>query len=130
MLYLLIDIPHLVFLFLPIVLPFLPKKYLTRNLIWPMFLYALVPIIWGLFGDLCPLTVLSKKMGGLENTQSNSAFSETYLKWLYNPFLRLFGGEWNSKNIDIMANLHWLVNTLIIWYAIFYSGGNICNLKN
>ena len=129
MLYLLVDLIHILFLFTPTILLFVPKVFLTRKLIWVLYCFISLPAMWKFFGDLCPLTIISKKLGGLQNTTSNSAFSEKYLKWLYLPIIRLYGGKWNDENIDRMAWLHWVVNTLTIWYLIFYSGGNICNLK-
>ena len=83
------------------------------------------PISWNLFNNLCPLTILSQRLGGMQNTVTDSGFSETYLKWLYFPFIKLWGGEWNEKNINFMSSIHWLINYFIIWYIIFYSGANL-----
>lgn len=124
--YLLIDIPHFILLFYPILLLALPKQLITRSFIWPTFIFMATPISWNLFNNLCPLTVLSQKLGGMQNTVTNSGFSETYLKWLYNPFIKLWGGKWNEKNINFMSSVHWLANYFIIWYIIFYSGSKIC----
>ena len=80
--YLIIDLIHLLIVFIPIYLFLIPYKYITRKLIWPLFCFISVPLLWDLFNNLCPLTVLSKKLGGLANTTTNSGFSEKYLKWL------------------------------------------------
>ena len=59
-------------------------------------------------------------MGALQNTQTDSGFSETYLKWLYKPIINLIGWKWNDDGLDKVINLHWIINIIIIWYFIFY----------
>lgn len=124
--YLLIDIPHLILLFYPFILLTLPKKYITRHLIWPTFIFMSTPLIWSFFNEKCPLTILSKQLGGMPHTTTNAGFSEIYLKWLYFPFIKSYGGKWDENNINFMSSLHWLINYILIWYIIFYSGSNMC----
>ena len=50
----------------------------------------------------------------------NHGFSEKYLRWLYDPIMRLFNMKWNDENLDIIINFHWLINFLIIWYFTFF----------
>tara|TARA_B100000902_G_C26972015_1_gene745886 strand:- start:100 stop:291 length:192 start_codon:yes stop_codon:yes gene_type:complete len=59
----------------------------------------------------------------MENTQTTSGFSETYLKWLYKPIMNLFKWEWNTKGLDKMINTHWIVNYILVWYYLFFVGG-------
>ena len=95
MLYLLVDIPHLIFLFLPVVLPFFLQIF-NRKLIWPCFLRNrshYMGIVWRSLS----INNSFKNMGGLENTQSNSAFFENISALFYNPFIKLFGGNGIQK---------------------------------
>ena len=63
---------------------------------------------------------MSKEMGDLQDTETTSGFSEANLKWLYEPIMRLFGWKWDSRGLDKMVTLHWIVNIILIWYFCFY----------
>ena len=57
---------------------------------------------------------------GLSKLEGESGFSEKYLKWLYDPIMKIFNMKWNDENLDIIINFHWLINFLIIWYFTFF----------
>ena len=115
---LLIDIPHLICLFTPPVLLFftISKKLLYTLII----LYLLVPFHWNFTDDTCILTYLSKKGGGLETTTTNNEFSEVWLRWLYEPILKLFNLEWNDKNLTGIVVSHVYLNIILLLIKSYF----------
>ena len=116
----LIDIIHLSFVFSPLLLFILPSKYLKPYMKWILLVAILTPLHWKFFDNRCFLTVLSKKLGFYEDSETDSEFSENNLKWLYEPIMKLIGWEWNDKGLDKMVNLHWIINILLIWGYTFF----------
>ncbi len=114
---LLMVLVHLFIIFSPLFLFFLkvPKKFLKYMILIPV----LVVYHWGWLKNQCLLTIFQKKLG-LSELHGESGFSEKYLKWLYNPIMRIFNMKWNDENLDIIINFHWLINFLIIWYFTFF----------
>ena len=114
---LLIVLVHLFIIFSPIALFFIkiPKRILKYLLLVPV----LVVYHWGWLKNQCALTILQKKFG-LSKLEGESGFSEKYLKWLYDPIMKIFNMKWNDENLDIIINFHWLINFLIIWYFTFF----------
>ena len=115
---LLIDIPHLICLFIPPVLMFvtISKKLLYTLIIF----YLLVPFHWNFTDDTCILTYLSKKGGGLEGSTSTNQFSEIWLRWLYEPILRLFNLEWNDKNLTSIVVSHVYLNVVLLLIKSYF----------
>ena len=111
---------HLFFVFSPILLYLLPCNIIKPYLKWYFLIVILTPLHWKFFNNECFLTILTKKMGALQNTQTDSGFSETYLKWLYQPIINIIGWKWNDEGLDKVINLHWIINIILIWYFIFY----------
>lgn len=111
---------HLLLLFIPIGIFFIPTIY-TKNIgKWVLLITALIPLHWVFFDDSCVFTLVSQKMGDYQNAQTNSEFSETNLKWLYQPIMRLFGWKWNNDGLNKMVTLHWIINIILIWIFCFY----------
>ena len=106
---------HLFLIFTPPLLYLLPRDLIRPYLRHILLILALTPIQWNLLGGQCILTVLAKKFGMYKKTISTSEFSESNLKWLYYPIMRFAGLKWNSKDINTMANLHLMVNILLVW---------------
>ena len=118
-----LNIIHFVMLFSPIWLFLVPLRLIKRyrNIFMIYFLIMLmVPIHWAFFDGKCIFTMLTLKTGSLNNTKTDSHFSEVYLKWLYKPIMDLIGWRWDSKGIIKMVNLHWVINFGLLWYFIFY----------
>lgn len=111
---------HIIFLFSPIIIFFVNKKYVNYIFKYLFLVLILIPIHWDLFQNQCLLTLLTDKLGDLKKTEFNSEFSEKYLKWFYEPLMLLFGMEWNSDNLDFIIIIHWIVNLILIWYYCFY----------
>jgi hypothetical protein len=122
-----LDLLHLFVVFLPVLIYLIPINYIKQHFKYILLILLLIPLQWGINNNQCILTTISKNLGSLnKNDNKKSAFSEKYLKWLYNPILFLFGQEWTNKNIDIMVYVHWIVNFILLWYYLFFFGK--CNL--
>ena len=120
---LILNIIHLVMLFSPIWLFFVPlgliKKHRNIYLIY-FLIMLLVPIHWVFFDNRCIFTMITMKTGALNNTETDSNFSEVYLKWLYKPIMNVIGWKWNNKGVAKMVNLHWVLNFILLWYFAFF----------
>ena len=82
----------------------------------------LIPIHWIFLDGQCVFTIITKYFGDMQNTETDSGFSEKYLKWLYEPIMNLIGWEWNDLGINKMVHLHWIVNFFLLWYYLFFVG--------
>jgi hypothetical protein len=110
-----LNILHLFLIFSPILLFFV-------NLPHPIYKYMLiVPILvvthWSLLTNQCLLTIFQKNLGFIEE---GANFSNTYLRWFYEPIMKIFRMVWNDDNLDIIIDMHWVVNFFIIWYFTFF----------
>ena len=127
---LILNIIHLVMLFSPIWVFLVPlgliKKHRNIYLIY-FLIMLLVPIHWVFFDNRCIFTMITMKTGALNNTETDSNFSEVYLKWLYKPIMNVIGWKWNNKGVAKMVNLHWVLNFILLWYfAFFYARKQLC----
>lgn len=112
-----LDLIHGLIIFIPIVIFFIPKLSFHKYILLFM---ALLPLHWVYFEDYCVLTKISQKYGGIQNTETTSGFSETYLKWLYEPIMNIFGWKWDSIGLDKIVTLHWIINIILVWYYSFF----------
>lgn len=112
-----IIILHLFIIFSPILLFFInfPK--------WMYKFFLLFPILivshWRLLANQCILTIFQKYLGQIP-LEGDSGFSAKYLRWFYEPIMYIFGMTWTNDNLDIIIDMHWLINFLIIWYFTFF----------
>lgn len=113
---------HFILIFLPIAIFFIPMEHFKYSFKYVFLILILIPIHWVFLNNQCLFTVISKKMGDMKQTETDSSFSEKYLKWLYEPIMNVIGWDWNDKGLDKMVNLHWLVNFVLIWYYLFFIG--------
>ena len=111
---------HILLLLAPIAIYIIPTIYTRPFAKWILLIAALIPLHWVFFDNSCIFTLLSQKMGDYQNAETNSEFSETNLKWLYKPIMRLFGWEWNNDGLNKMVTLHWIINIILIWIFCFY----------
>lgn len=116
----LLNVLHFFFVFSPILLYLIPCKIIKPYLKWILLIAILTPIHWKFFDNRCFLTIITKKMGYLQDTETDSEFSEKYLKWLYKPIMDIIGWKWNDEGLDKIVNLHWIINIILIWYLVFY----------
>jgi len=114
---------HLAMLFFPVFIYAIPPAMTVPWFKYVFLLMILIPLHWPLFDNKCALTVLSMKMGWLEDTGSDNAFSEAYLRWLYEPLLTLCGLGWTQTNIDKAVYVHWIVNFVLLWYYLCFRAG-------
>ena len=116
----LLNVFHIFILLVPFLI-YLPNKKLIKPYShWMLLISAYIPIHWVYFDNSCIFTDISIAMGDYQNSETTSEFSENNLKWLYLPIMNIFGWEWNSKGLDKMVNLHWIINIFLIWYYCFY----------
>lgn len=111
---------HLILLLVPFIIYVIPTYYTKPIAKWILLIAALIPLHWVFFDNACIFTLFSKKMGNYQNAETDSEFSETNLKWLYKPIMRLFGWKWNNDGLNKMATLHWIINITLIWIYCFY----------
>ena len=115
-----VNLLHIIFIFSPLALLFLKKSHLGWWFKYYVLIIILTPLHWKLNGNKCLVTNLSKSLGDTQNNDSDSSFSETWLKWLYKSLLELFGLKWERKEITKMIYIHWIFNFIIVWNVIFF----------
>ena len=59
-------------------------------------------------------------LGDLKEEKTSSKFSEKYIRWIYEPIMKLLGWNWNSKNLEKMVSLNWFLMLLLLWVYCFY----------
>jgi len=111
---------HLILLFSPILLYFIPIKYVSRSFKYLFLILILIPIHWDFLDGKCIFTIFTERQGGLVEAETTSGFSEEYLEWLYRPIMNIIGWPWDNKGINKMVNLHWLFNFILLWYFLFF----------
>lgn len=113
---------HLFFLFVPITIYFLKKKYVKPYFKYYVLFALLTPLHWKFFKNKCVFTILTNKIEkSRAKISKNSPFSEIYLRWLYKPLMEnIFNLRWNESGIDKMVHIHWILNFILLWYYIFY----------
>lgn len=111
---------HIFFVFFPFLIFAIPKLLLHKSFKYIMLAYLLTPLHWIFFDNSCIFTLITKEHGNnLQNTETESNFSEKYLKWLYKPIMELIGWKWKD-DIDKMVYLHWIVIFICLWYYAFF----------
>ena len=115
-----LNLLHFILLFLPIIIYFIPIKYLNGIFKYIFLILILVPIHWEFLDGRCIFTLFTQSQGGLVEAETSSGFSEEYLEWLYRPIMNIIGWSWNSKGLNKMVNLHWLINFVLLWYFLFF----------
>ena len=113
---------HLLLVFYPIIIFLIPinSKFMFQLIKYSILVVLLAPIHWPLLENKCLLSVVSKEIGGLQNTETDSMFSEKYMMWLYGPMLKLIGEKKNNQGMDKVIAIHWIFNFVLIWIYIFY----------
>ena len=123
MLFSIINILHLLYLFIPFIVLFIPSQILVRyaSLIkYVSLMYLLTPVHWQLLNNRCILSILTKKSNKLQHSNDEVAFSEGYMRPMYEPIMKLFNWPWNKDYIMKMSGLHWILIVIAVWYIIFY----------
>lgn len=111
---------HIFFVFIPFLIFVIPKLWLQKSFKYIMLAYLITPLHWIYFDDSCIFTLFTKKYGNdFQHTETESTFSEKYLKWLYKPIMELIGWKWKDE-IDKMVYLHWIVIFTCLWYYAFF----------
>ena len=112
---------HLLLVFFPIIIFFIPvkSKIMFQFIKYSILLLLLTPVHWPLTNNKCVLSIASKEMGGFQNTQTDSMFSEKYMMWLYGPMLKIIGEKKDNKGLNKVIAIHWIFNFILIWIYIF-----------
>ena len=118
----LVDMIHFFVCALPILIYFMPKYTISPYLKWILLLMVMVPLHWIFFSNRCVLTIITKYLGHYDNKKidTNSAFVDNYLKWIYKPLLKTLGIRWNNNSVAKLITVRWIINILLVWYYIFY----------
>ena len=127
MISILIDIFHLLFLLIPFIVYFLPFPLVNKYYKYIILLLILTPLHWKLLDDKCILSIATNKMGNNLDDSKNHPFTEKYLRWLYEPIMKLLDWPWDEKHITKMVYLNWILIFLVIWHYIFFYNPSICN---
>lgn len=114
-----LNILHLALVFFPILMFFVAPASARPWLKYAFIAYILVPIHWPLFDNQCLFTITTIKLGGLDHQGHDSSFSETYLRWLYEPLIRLAGYCWNPSALNKAIWLHWGINYILLGLYTF-----------
>lgn len=120
---LIINILNLIHLFVfvfPFFVFFIDPKILKPYFKYIFLLYILVPTHWALLENKCIITTMNMKLGDLKKEKTSSKFSEKYMRSIYEPIMKLFGWEWNSKNLEKMVSLNWLLLLVLLWIYCFF----------
>lgn len=126
MLSIILDLIHIFIIIIPFLIYLIPIKHVNKNYKYLFLLLLLIPLHWKLFDNSCILSLITKNTGGLQNTETTSPFTEKYLKWLYEPIMKLIGWDWTNTNIDKMISLQWIVIFILSWYYVFFFNKSIC----
>lgn len=113
---------HLILLFLPVIIYFIPLDWFKNIFKWGFLILILIPIHWVFFDDQCSFTLFTKSFNKEVNKDNTRGFSETYLEWFYKPIVKIIGWEWDDNGIDKVVNLHWGINFFLLWYFLFFVG--------
>jgi len=114
------NILHFIFLFTPVLIYFIKIELVQKYIHIIFLLIAITPLHWVFFDGQCISTILNKKMGDFQESETTSQFSENYMGWLYKPIMSIFGWEWNSEGLNKIISLHWIINVILIWNYCFY----------
>ena len=116
-----INLLHMLLVFFPILMYFVNKNILKGWFRYAILIALLTPLHWEFFDDECISTIVTKKLGGLKESDTTSSFSEQYLRWLYKPLMtHIFKLNWDNDGITKMVYIHWIFNFILIWYYMFY----------
>lgn len=116
---------HFVFLFLPLLLFLVSDKVLRHKVVKRLFAllllsYWILTFTWVVNDKNCVITQVSHEFSGRDDDEYMS-FSDEYLKWLYEPFTRLF----KYNKLDKVIHIHWMINNVIMFYHLFYRMYNL-----
>ena len=117
---------YILYIFLPIVLFFLKKKYLQKirdKLKYIFLVYIITPFIWIICNNRCLLTIISRYLGYYKNTIDESIhYSEfnEYLKIIYKPIIIVFNMDYTDENIYKVTGIMSAIPIIMLWYISFF----------
>ena len=87
----LMNMIHLFLFIIPVLVFWLPRSIMKPLAKYILLVFILIPLHWVFLENRCSFTVATQKLGNMKNAETNSAFLEKYLKWLYLPIKKVFG---------------------------------------
>ena len=109
-----LDAIHFTLVFFPLLLFLVPPRDSRTWLKYVFPLYILIPLHWKFFNNQCLFTLFSIQLGTIKHKGHDSSFSDTYLRWLYKPLIRLTGNKYSPSTLDKAIYIHWGINFLLI----------------
>ena len=111
---------YIALLLVPLVLFMVPKWMARLTAKYFLLIFILIPIHWKICGSGSILRRVLEKLGeDYNDVTTTSVFSERYLRWFYEPFMKFFNQPWNSDNFDRVVSIHSGINIVILWVACF-----------
>ena len=111
---------YIIFLILPLILFMIPKYVSSELAKYVLLVFTLIPIHWKICSSRGLLTRILEILGeDYSSITTANAFSETYLKWFYEPFMKFFKIPWNSTEFDRIVSIHIGINIVITWVMCF-----------
>ena len=80
---------HLIFVFIPVIIYFVPAKYLKSIFKYILLIFMITPLHWIFFDDQCIFTMFTKTVD--RSTENPASFSEDYMGWFYKPIADSIG---------------------------------------
>ena len=117
---------HVIYVVIPVLAPTLSyPAWSVRYFQFAFLLYILTPLSWALIDNRCWWTVLTARIDpALKSKKTKkwgtSEFSAVYMWWLYKPLAILMGNEWDKEGLRKAIYLHWMVNSVALWYTSTY----------
>jgi hypothetical protein len=115
---------HIIYMFAPFIIPLIPKLHLIKARVPLKFIflvYILTPLHWHLFDNKCILTLLSIKTGDYKGLNDKSwAFTDVYMRPIYEPLLKMVGLTWNLTNKIKITYVHWILIFIVLWYVVCF----------
>lgn len=113
---------YFLYIFLPIILIFLKKKYLQKirdYIKYIFFVYLITPLFWILCDGNCLLTKCSKWVGYYQDGNLSN-FNEKYLKIIYKPIMIVFNMDYNDHNIFKITGMLSFIPSILFYYICFF----------
>ena len=117
----LITLGYIIFLITPFILLMIPK-YISKQIAkYILLIFILLPIHWKICKSRGLLTRILEYLGeDYTEITTSSAFSEKYLKWFYEPFMKFFKVPWNTESFERVISVHIGINIVITWIVCFF----------
>ena len=119
-----IDVIHIIYMFLPFLLVLVPYKFLINyklSLKILFLVYLLTPLHWYWMNNKCILSIISNTVSKNIKQSLPYSFTKKYMRPIYQPIMKVLGLVWTNKNdLDTMISIHWALIFITMWYIICF----------